>query len=1247
MVIFNYKNTYFILQCIIIIITYNTNAYSLPKIFLQFGHSNSVTSLSFNYNGKLLASASKDNTIKLWEIKTGTLLRTYYGHSKDVRTVCFSPDGSIIASGGDDQGIKIWDTKSGNLIRVIRGHSGSINTICFSPDGIYIISGSSDNTIKVWDTNSGKLIKSLSGHQGFINSLCCTNDGLYIISGGSDASIKIWNLQTNKLVRTLKKHISSVNTVIFESNSKSIISCSNDNTIIIWNFDTGSIVQTLDSPEKHLSYINTVACSFDGKYIVSGSADKTVKIWNMNTGDLIKTISGYKGHKESINAVCFSPDGKFILSASDDSSIKIWNVKTGKLHKDFSGNTNSINEIKFSPDGKWLASAYADKTIKIWNIQNGSLQKDNLLLEHTKDVNTLCYSSDGKFIVSGGNDKKIIIWNLESKTINNIKSKAAIHSIKLSSDNKNIFANSNQDILKIDIKTKKPSLIYKGNTSDVLSIDLSPDDRYIAAGYTDNSVIVWNVSSASIFKKLTAHKSYVTVVRFSPDGKYIVSGSSDNSLIRWNFKDNDDYYKVIYGHVSTISSIAFSPDRKYIVSGSWDNTVKLWNLNSGKLLYTFIAKSSSVQTVDYDKSGKYIAAGFQDQTIKIWRTSDNFNWCSFASFPGNEWIAWQDDNILYNSSLDADQYASIRFDNNNFSVFPIKYYNNELKKPDWINLSLNKNIIKIKPKRFQLLWDRTQNKVSKLIIIITLLLLLLLFILKVQKKKYDPFEQSKKFFSKACFSKIDLNPDKFLSLYNEDSIMSGIVCIWNHIEDQNNSVNSEFIKKINKLNHKIKLYIIYDNQKPSAFKLQKFRENKRDVIPIALSILIKNKNITDSNEIQKTLWEIEEPFLTRPDPYFTLSPVNDPIWFFGRKEELERIPQLLIQGQHIAVIGLRKVGKTSILKQIQLRFVNIPTVHINMQSVEVNSLKLFEKILKSLFEELKLLKIKKISNVKPVLEIDDFTNQITKYFKNWKKSGHDEPFLIIIDEIDKFFPDVNNIERDKILTEYIKFSGALGGLAQTDQSIVTLVAGYRPDINRKSQFSQELEINPMFKQFKEIFLGNFNEADSLEMIKEIGLWKNIIWDDESINRVFDYCGGHPLITRLFASIACGEGTIKNIDIKQVDETADDIIKKININSIGSYFKGGLYELLREEEKILVQLIFNEIKNKLSKKNISNKEPLVDIQVMINEVKNKLAEYNISNKDAIASIELFGIIKSKEMTLSFTSYLFIKWLQGEM
>ncbi|MEH2183638.1 nSTAND1 domain-containing NTPase, partial [Nostoc sp.] len=296
-------------------------------------------------------------------------VNTLESHSDQVRSVAYSPSGEQLASASDDNTIKIWDVSSGQLVKTLTGHSSYVFSVAYSPNGQQLASASNDKTIKIWDVSSGKLLQTLSSHSNSVWSVVFSPDGQNLASASDDKTIKIWDIATGKVLRTLEGHTNSVNSVAYSSNGQKLASASDDKTIKIWDISTGKVLQTLDG---HTDSVITVVFSPDGQKLASASDDKTIKLWNIFNGKVLRTLNQ---HTDSVYSVVFSPNGQLLTSGSRDKTIKFWDISTGKVLRTLEGHTNSVNSVAYSPNGQQLASASYDKTIKIWDVSSGQLLK--------------------------------------------------------------------------------------------------------------------------------------------------------------------------------------------------------------------------------------------------------------------------------------------------------------------------------------------------------------------------------------------------------------------------------------------------------------------------------------------------------------------------------------------------------------------------------------------------------------------------------------------------------------------------------------------------------------------------------------------------------------------------------------------------------------------------------------------------------------------------------------------------------
>ncbi|MDB4516276.1 WD40 repeat domain-containing protein [Crocinitomicaceae bacterium] len=300
------------------------------------GHSDRIHDVAFSPDGKKIASGSGDRTVKVWDAKTGLEMLTFKGHTEPVYSLAFSPDGRQIASASGDQDflrlfdrdkkrdntVRVWDAKTGREMLTLEGHFDPIHSVAFSADGKRIASGSGfyqpnfggkhkwRGTVKVWDARTGRELLTFKRHAEQVNCVAFSPDGKQIASGGYDCTIRVWDAKTGLEMLTFNGHSRQVYSLAFSPDGKQVASGGYDRTIKVWDAVTGQETLTF---KGHTDWVSSVAFSPDGKQIASGGYDRAIKVWDAKTGRETLTLEASVG-VSGVSCLAFSPDGERLAS---------------------------------------------------------------------------------------------------------------------------------------------------------------------------------------------------------------------------------------------------------------------------------------------------------------------------------------------------------------------------------------------------------------------------------------------------------------------------------------------------------------------------------------------------------------------------------------------------------------------------------------------------------------------------------------------------------------------------------------------------------------------------------------------------------------------------------------------------------------------------------------------------------------------------------------------------------------------
>lgn len=538
-----------------------------PMIRSLEGHKDHITCFALTSDGRVV-SASEDATLKIWDLATGTCLRTltddYEGHRRAITCLALTSDGRIV-SGSWDKTLCVWDAGSGEHLMTLGGHTDFITDVVYTSNGL-VVSMADDNTVRVWDLTSIDSLRTLDGETYEVAYIALSSEG-YALSTSDDGTLKLWDINNGRCLKTLEGHTDYVYYGSFTGDGR-LVSASHDGTLKVWDLDKEACLATLIDHRGEVQFVSLIS---EGQIAVSTFG--TTQIWDLRSGRCLRT---FKGSLFRASPFSITSEGRAVSRAG--ASIQIWDFTSPECLRQLKGYSHVV-----------VCPCVNDLEIR----ELRGRRDFRTPPEHAGDINSFSVTSDG-LVMSCSADSMLEIRDASTgKCLTTLRrcSGETVTSTSTRLHDRTSRAPETPHVtlweyVLADGKHLHTREGFEGVrwTGDCV---FALEGR-IVSSYIDGTMKVWDLKTGACLCTLKGHTRMVGSILLTGDGR-LVSRGQDNGLRVWDLA-RGKCVMTLEGHAGKIRSISM-PSEGYLMSCSsgWGikPQTKLWHLESGECLMTF------------------------------------------------------------------------------------------------------------------------------------------------------------------------------------------------------------------------------------------------------------------------------------------------------------------------------------------------------------------------------------------------------------------------------------------------------------------------------------------------------------------------------------------------------------------------------------------------------------------------------------------------------------------------------------
>jgi|GEM_PF-2419088 len=633
------------------------------------GHTSIIEDCALSDDGRIALSASRDGTLRLWNLENGVCDRVLIVHQQRIKACSLSGNARLALSASEDKTLRLWDVSTGDCLHILAGHQDKVTRCALSQDGSIALSASDDGTLRVWQTETGRCLRVLAGHADRVACCALSSDGTKAVSGSLDCTLRWWDTHTGECLATL------------DNEQGALIDCalSGDGDFALSVVDVLILEEVPGSPRQldirapsnqedlgqplEIKQVDTrdfpVEVKEDLYQMLSSIVETTglsmemlgenlrLKFWDLRTGNCIRVFEepDYPATKCALSA-----DARIALSATmGGGTVRVWDTASGECLSVLASSSTFVSSCALDRKGRFALSTSDNAEIRLWNAQKAiQLGSSEVVVGQGASVGGCGYINNGHQAISMSSGGSIQRWKtLTGECLQTLESEQSplLLRCSVSSSTNVALVGMARDyfhhLYLIDLTSGETLLkLTGGHTAAISSFAISEEGRLaVSASQGDGTLRLWDLQHKKflVLEEWSEQGEEILCCDLNGDGRIVLSASSRGILRVQNLREKV-CKQIVTGHSGKITTCVLSANGAIAVSTSEDGTLHLWDIVMSRCLQTLSLKDKDVnlKRCTLNKDGRLIAYAPERHTIRIIET---YTAGAVGTFTFDSWVS--------------------------------------------------------------------------------------------------------------------------------------------------------------------------------------------------------------------------------------------------------------------------------------------------------------------------------------------------------------------------------------------------------------------------------------------------------------------------------------------------------------------------------------------------------------------------------------------------------------------------------